>query len=98
MPFLCLRTVSFAAEGGREYLFGVVTIDADGQSVYRSFWAFNEHDERLAFESVIDLVVQAMQKHESMHVYHYAPYEPSAFKPLMGRYATRELELDRMLA
>ena len=24
-----------------------------------------------------------------MHVYHYAPYEPSAFKRLMGRHATR---------
>jgi uncharacterized protein len=33
-----------------------------------------------------------------MHVYHYAPYEPSAFKRLMGRYATRERALDRMLA
>ena len=32
-----------------------------------------------------------------MHVYHYAPYEPSAFKRLMGRYATREDELDRLL-
>ena len=32
-----------------------------------------------------------------MHVYHYAPYEPSAFKRLMGRYATRETEVDRML-
>jgi uncharacterized protein len=32
-----------------------------------------------------------------MHVYHYAPYEPAAFKRLMGRYATRERELDAML-
>src|SRR5262249_17620265 len=32
-----------------------------------------------------------------MHVYHYAPYEPAAFKRLMGRYATREAEIDRML-
>ena len=32
-----------------------------------------------------------------MHVYHYAPYEPSAFKRLMGRYATREQELDELL-
>lgn len=95
--FLDLEGDLFAAEGGREYLFGVVTIDADGQSAYRSFWAFTGHDERLAFESVIDLVVQASQKYQSMHVYHYAPYEPSAFKRMMGRYATREQELDRML-
>ena len=32
-----------------------------------------------------------------MHVYHYSPYEPSAFKRLMGRYATREDALDRLL-
>ena len=32
-----------------------------------------------------------------MHVYHYAPYEPTAFKRLMGRHATRARELDRML-
>ncbi len=95
--FLDLEGDLFAAEGGREYLFGIVTIDPDGQPVYRSVWAFTAHEERQAFESVIDLVVQASQKHETMHVYHYAPYEPSAFKRLMGRYATREQELDTML-
>ena len=39
----------------------------------------------------------AARAHPEMHVYHYAPYEPSAFKRLMGRYATRERELDAML-
>ena len=33
----------------------------------------------------------------SMHVYHYAPYEPTALKRLMGRHATREEEVDRLL-
>src|ERR1700756_364046 len=32
-----------------------------------------------------------------MHVYHFGAYEPSAFKRLMGRYATREEEVDSML-
>jgi len=32
-----------------------------------------------------------------MHVYHYAPYEPSALGKLMGRYGTREAELDDLL-
>ena len=32
-----------------------------------------------------------------MHVYHYAPYEPGALKRLMGRYATRQTELDNLL-
>ena len=32
-----------------------------------------------------------------MHVYHYASYEPTALKRLMGRHATREDEVDRLL-
>ena len=32
-----------------------------------------------------------------MHVYHYAPYEPTAIKRLMERHATREDEVDRLL-
>src|SRR5262249_75505 len=31
------------------------------------------------------------------HVYHYAPYEPTAMKRLMGRYGTRADELDMLL-
>ena len=33
----------------------------------------------------------------TMHVYHYAPYEPTALKRLMGRHGTREDEVDRLL-
>jgi len=95
--FLDLEGDPYAVEGGREYLFGVVTVDAGGMPSYRSFWAFTDQEERAAFESVIDLIVEAWKAHDTMHVYHYAPYEPSAFKRLMGRYATREQELDRML-
>ena len=32
-----------------------------------------------------------------MHIFHYAPYEPGALKRLMGRYATREDEVDDLL-
>jgi len=32
-----------------------------------------------------------------MHVYHFGSYETAAFKRLMGAYATREDEIDRML-
>jgi hypothetical protein len=67
------------------------------QPHYRSYWAFTEADERKAFEAVMDLIVERCRAHPTMHVYHYAPYEPSAFKRLMGRYATREKELDELL-
>ena len=33
---------------------------------------------------------RAGDRHPDMHVYHYAPYEPTALKRLMGRHATRE--------
>jgi predicted RecB family nuclease len=95
--FLDLEGDAFAAEGGREYLFGLVTLDETGSSKYQSFWGFTEHEERESFEHVMDLITAAWNKHPDMHVYHYAPYEPSAFKRLMGRYATREHELDNML-
>jgi uncharacterized protein len=36
-------------------------------------------------------------RHPDLHVYHFAPYEPAAMKRLMGRHATRENEIDRML-
>ena len=90
--FLDLEGDPFAVEGGREYLFGLATPEG-----YRSAWAFTDGDERRAFEWVIDTIVEATRAHPGMHVYHYAPYEPAAFKRLMGRYATRERELDAML-
>ena len=46
---------------------------------------------------VMDRIAAASAAHPGMHVYHYAPYEPSAFKRLMGRYATRGDALDVML-
>ena len=95
--FLDLEGDLFAVEGGREYLFSVVTVGPNGTPAYRSLWAFTDQDERQAFELVIDLIVQSWQANETMHVYHYAPYEPSAFKRLMGRYATRGQELDKLL-
>jgi predicted RecB family nuclease len=95
--FLDLEGDSFAREGGREYLFGVVTMDPAGAPVYRGFWALTDEEEHQAFESVMDLIMQTWTAHAGMHVYHYAPYEPSAFKRLMGRYATRGEELDRLL-
>ena len=91
--FIDLEGDPFAAEGGREYLFGVVR--ANGS--YEAKWGFTAQAEREAFEWVMDLIDQTARQHPGMHVYHYATYEVSAFKRLMGRYATREQELDSML-
>ncbi len=98
--FLDLEGAPFAGEigsGGREYLFGVVTLDRSGKPSYRAFWADSLVAEKAAFEAVADLVEAARAKHPGMHVYHYAAYEPSAFKRLMCRHATRESQIDAWL-
>jgi predicted RecB family nuclease len=95
--FLDLEGDNLAVEGGREYLFGVVGRSADGAAEYQGLWAADAHEERAAFEAVIDRIVLAAAAHPEMHVYHYAPYEATAFRRLMGRYATRENEVDGLL-
>lgn len=86
----------FVDEAGLEYLFGVGW--TEGVSfAYRAYWAHNPADERRAFEELIDWLLERRATWPGMHVYHYAPYEPAALGRLMGRYATREEELDRLL-
>ena len=86
-----------AGEGSREYLFGLGWVDATGTFVYRSWWAVSDADERAAFEAVMDHVAEVVERNPGAHLYHYAPYEPSAFKRLASRYATRAEALDTML-
>lgn len=95
--FLDLEGDPFARDGGREYLFGVASIGTDGQPRYWRRWAYSDRDEQAAFEAVVDLMLHSWARDQSMRVYHYAPYEPAAFKRLMGRYSTRESDVDQML-
>jgi predicted RecB family nuclease len=95
--FLDLEGDPFARDGGREYLFGLVIVGADGGVTYSADWAHSDAEERMAFEAAVDRIMKSWRTHPEMHVYHYAPYEPAAFKRLMGRYATREEEVDRLL-
>jgi uncharacterized protein len=83
-------------EGGLEYLFGASHRE-DGKTCFRDWWAFDHDSEKLAFESFIDWVVARRREDPRMHVYHYAPYEVTAVRRLMGRYATREEEVDDLL-
>jgi predicted RecB family nuclease len=95
--FLDLEGDPFARDGGREYLFGLHIRAADGSSTNRSHWALSDAEECSAFEITIDEILQSWASNPGMHVYHYAPYEPAALKRLMGRHATREAAIDRML-
>jgi uncharacterized protein len=92
--FFDLESDPFAARDGREYLFGYLT-NAD-EPAYVARWALTAADERAAFEAFVDTVMALWAQYPAMHVYHFT-YEPGALKRLMGRYATREDEIDRML-
>jgi predicted RecB family nuclease len=95
--FLDLEGDPFAGDGGREYLFGYIVVDGDGSARPMSLWAWTVAEERASFEAVVDEIERLWAANPGMHVFHYAPYEPAAFKRLMGRYATREGAIDRLL-
>ncbi|MGM0934046.1 MAG: TM0106 family RecB-like putative nuclease [Bacteroidota bacterium] len=77
---------------GLEYMIGYVH---NGE--YHALWAKNEAEEKEMFEQFTDLAFKLKQEDPSLHIYHYAPYEVTAFKRLMGKYASRENEIDTFL-
>lgn len=95
--FFDIEGDAFVGTSGLEYLLGWVVSGEDGSPDYRSLWALNAREERAAFEAFIDEVMDRWSKHPDLHIYHFAPYEPGAMKRLMGRFATREDEVDRLL-
>ena len=86
----------YVADGGLEYLFGVVGLES-GSPEYQSWWAHDRVEEKVGFEGFVDFVMTRWERDPKLHIYHYATYEPEAVKRLMGRHGTREDEVDRML-
>lgn len=95
--FLDLEGDRFAGDAGLEYLFGTTILGDDRIMEYECRWAFNRDEEKAAFESTMDAITAKLEQFPGAHVYHFGHYEPTALKRLMGRYATREDEIDRML-
>jgi predicted RecB family nuclease len=96
--FVDLEGDPFAGTQGQQYLFGLVGREAvDGQLFYEKRWTLTAEEEKTGFEWLMDEIVRRWAEEPGMHVYHYGANEPSAFKRLMGQYATREEEMDRML-
>jgi len=83
--------------GGQEYLFGFVVDDTGSGIRYEKRWALTAQEEKAGFEWLVDEVMRRWKEFPGMHVYHFGAYEPAAFKRLMGRYTTREEEVDSML-
>lgn len=77
---------------GLEYMIGYVH-----KGKYHALWAKNEKEEKAIFEQFIDFAVALKEEDPTLHIYHYAPYEVTAFKRLMGKYASRENEIDTFL-
>jgi predicted RecB family nuclease len=99
--FLDLEGDPYALDDGVDYLFGVM----DVEERFTGFWSFDPDEpsevtlagEKRAFERLIDFIVERHARNPQLHVYHYASYEPTALKRLMGRHGTREEEVDRLL-
>ena len=83
-------------EGGLEYLFGVTYVE-NGQNQFIDWWAHSQEQEKQAFEGFIDWAFARWQQDPDMHIYHYGHYEVTAMRKLMGRYGTREMQVDQLL-
>jgi len=81
---------------GLEYLFGLYYLE-NNKEVFKGFWAHNRKEEKKAFEDFMDFVTKHLRQYPEAHIYHYASYEETAIKRLMGLHATREREVDNLL-
>ena len=85
-------------------------LDEAGRPRYTPIWAFDRAGEKQAFEELVDFVAERRARRPGLHVYHYNHYEPTsvdhltelhgtrqeAVGRLMGRFATREDEVDNL--
>lgn len=83
--------------GGLEYLWGNTYFDADGSRQFKDFWAHNREEEKQAFQDFIHWIYARWQADPTMHIYHYASYEITACRKLMGRFGVCEHEVDQLL-
>src|SRR5882672_3513316 len=95
--FVDLEGDPFVGENGLQYLFGFAVLDVPGQLKYEKRWALNREEEKKGFEWLVDEIMRRREARPKMHVYHFGAYEPGALKRLMGMYATREDDIDRLL-
>ncbi|MFW6205070.1 MAG: TM0106 family RecB-like putative nuclease [Actinomycetota bacterium] len=91
--FLDLEGDPFYGAQGLEYLWGV----SDADDRFTAWWAHDVPAEKLAYEQVVDHIMDVWKRHPGMHVYHYAAYEPSRLKTLSQRYGSRVDDVDALL-
>lgn len=87
---------AFYQGGGLEYILGYAYAD-NGSFVYKALWSTNRSEEKKAFEQLMQFVLERWKRFPKMHIYHFAPYEPSAVKRLARVHASFEKEVDDLL-
>lgn len=95
--FFDLEGDPYVGKTGREYLFGFTSRDENGKPGYQVRWSLTAEEEKRTFEWFVDEDMVRWRADRDLHIYHFGAYEPSALKRLMGRYATRESEIDQLL-
>ncbi|WP_396659565.1 AAA domain-containing protein, partial [Microbacterium sp.] len=78
---------------GIDYLFGWV----DTREQYTALWAHDFAAEKRALLEFLEFVELRRRQHPGMHIYHYAPYEPTHLFEMARRYGVGEAEVDRLL-
>lgn len=78
---------------GIDYLFGWVDLDEQ----YSALWAHSFGEEKEALERFLDMIALRRQTHPDLHIYHYAPYEPTHLLAMAARYGVREADVDQLL-
>lgn len=87
---------AFYPGGGIEYMFGYAYKE-NGKLIYKNQWATNKVEERKAFEAFMNFVTSRWKQFPNLHIYHFAPYEPSAIKRLTSNHAVYEQAVDELL-
>jgi uncharacterized protein len=78
---------------GLDYLFGWI----DVREQYTALWAHSFEEEKRALETFLEFVEVRRAQHPGMHIYHYAPYEPTHLLAMAARYGVGESAVDRLL-
>ena len=97
--FFDIEADPWVLDGGLEYLLGMIAADDRdaGDWQYHALWGHDRAGEKAAFEQLIQMIVQRLERDPGMRVYHYGAYETAALKRLMQRHGTCEDELDNLL-
>jgi uncharacterized protein len=82
---------------GLEYLFGYCYRNDDGAMRYEAIWGLDREGEQAAFCRFVDWLQERRARFPDLHVYHYAAYERTALRRLMGEHAVREDAIDDLL-